>query len=252
MSGRVVVVTGASSGIGRAIALGFGREGWRVIVNYARSRDLADVVAAEIRTAGGEAVTIQADVSDPAAVDRLRDQAVAAWGAVDVWVNNAGADILTGEAPKRSPLERLQMLLAVDVTGTFLCCRAIGPYLKERGDGLIINMSWDHVIQGRKGTEGELYAAAKGAIWSYSKSLARSLAPAVRVNILAPGWVRTKFGEQLEVEREASARRIAASTPLQRWGTPEDFPGVCLFLASPAARFITGQTIAVNGGVIMF
>lgn len=252
MERRVVVVTGASSGIGRAIALGFGAQGWRVAVNYARSADLAAEVVAAIQRAGGEAISVQADVGDARAVDSLREAAIAAWGGVDVWINNAGADILTGGAPALTPLERLQMLLQVDVTGTFLCCEAILPHMRERGDGLIINMAWDHVIQGMKGMEAQLYGLAKGAIWSYSKSLARSVAPAVRVNTLAPGWVRTKFGEQLEAERAESSRRIAESTPMKRWGVPEDFPGLCLFLASPAARFITGQTFAVNGGLITF
>ncbi|HYG60623.1 MAG TPA: SDR family oxidoreductase [Symbiobacteriaceae bacterium] len=245
---KTVVVTGASSGIGRAIALAFGREGWRVAVHCRESLAGARAVAAAIAEADGESRVLQADVSDPGAVARLAEEARAAWGRIDVWVNNAGADILTGSAPAKSPLERLQMLLQTDVTGTFLCCQAVAPILRAQGEGLIINMAWDHVVHGMAGIEAELYAAAKGAVWAYSKSLARSLAPTVRVNVLAPGWIKTRFGAEMA---ESTARRIAQSAPLERWGTPEDVAGVALFLASPAARFITGQTFAVNGGVVM-
>jgi 3-oxoacyl-[acyl-carrier protein] reductase len=244
----VVVVTGASSGIGRAIALAFGRQGWCVVVNCRQSLNEAEAVAAGVRDVGGEALVVQADVAESAAVADMVSRSLGAWGQIDVWVNNAGADILTGDASARTELERLQMLLQVDVVGTYLCCRAVTPVMRARGEGLILNMAWDHVVQGMAGTEAELYAAAKGAVWAYSKSLARSLAPAVRVNSLAPGWVQTKFGEQLSAE---SARKIADATPLKRWGTPEDVAGVALFLASPAARFITGQTFAVNGGTVM-
>lgn len=249
MAGRqVAVITGASTGIGRAIALAFGREGAAVVINYARSAKEAEAVGEAVRASGGRALVVQADVSDAAAVDRLVQRTLDAYSRIDVWVNNAGADILTGEAADLPPAERLQMLLQVDVMGTFLCCQAVVPVMQRAGGGVMLNMSWDHVVHGMAGIEAQLYAMAKGAVWSYSKSLARSVAPLVRVNTLAPGWVRTKFGQQM---REESANRVAASTPLQRWGEPEDFGGLVLFLASPEARFITGQTFAVNGGTVM-
>ena len=120
---------------------------------------------------------------------------------IDVWINNAGADILTGAAREWSPERRLDELLAVDVRGTFMCCKAIGPLMRhQEGGGLIIKMAWDHVVSGLGTEEGELFGAAKGAIWGFSKSLARSLAPSVRVNVLAPGWVETEWGSGLKPE----------------------------------------------------
>jgi 3-oxoacyl-[acyl-carrier protein] reductase len=245
MAGPVAVVTGASSGIGRALALAFGQAGYRVGVGFCRSRGAAEAVCDLIPTA----LPLAADVSDPGAVARMVSSVTGAWGAIDVWVNNAGADILTGDAGRLPDFQRLEQLLRVDVMGTFACCRAVAPEMQARGGGLILNMAWDHVACGMAGPEGELFALAKGAVWAYSKSLARSLAPTVRVNTLAPGWVRTKFAETLS---DASVARISAGTPLGRLGVPDDLAGVALFLASPAARFITGQTFAVNGGVVMF
>ncbi len=247
--GQVAVVTGASSGIGQAIARALAARGAAVVINYRESAAAAAATVADIRSAGGQAGAIQADVSVPAQVANLVRQTWAEFGRIDVWVNNAGADILTGDAPQQPELERLTRLWQVDVQGTFLCCRAVAPVMQAQGAGLILNMAWDHVQNGMAGVEAELYATAKGAIWAFSKSLARSLAPAVRVNVLAPGWVRTKFGTQMCPE---SARCVAEGTPMQRWGTPDDVAAAAVYLASPEAAFITGQTLAVNGGVVMF
>lgn len=252
MPQQVAVVTGASSGIGRAIAQALAARGAAVVVNYRHSAAAAAAVAAAIREAGGQALAVAADVSDPAQVEGLVRRTRAEFGRIDVWVNNAGADILTGSAPQAPELERLTRLWQVDVQGTFLCCRAVAPVMQAQGAGLILNMAWDHVVAGMAGVEAELYATAKGAVWAFSKSLARSLAPAVRVNVIAPGWIRTRFGDELEEARPEAARRIAEGTPLQRWGTPEDVAAVAAFLASPAAAFLTGQTFAVNGGVVMW
>jgi len=109
-------------------------------------------------------------------------------------------------------------------------------------------MSWDHVLTGMRGTNPQMYAAVKGGVLAFSKSLARSVAPRVRVNVLAPGWIETAFGESLD---EKTRREIAGTTPLERWGTPEDVAGAAVFLASPAAAFLTGQTILVGGGAVM-
>jgi 3-oxoacyl-[acyl-carrier protein] reductase len=113
---------------------------------------------------------------------------------------------------------------------------------------VIINMSWDHVLSGMAGTNPQMFAAVKGGVLAFSKSLARSLAPRVRVNVIAPGWIETSFGEGLDAKRH---RAIAEATPLERWGTPDDVAGAAIFLASPAAAFITGQAILVGGGVVM-
>jgi len=138
-------------------------------------------------------------------------------------------------------------VLAVDLRGTIVASWAAAELMRERG-GAIVNMSWDHVDLGMAGENPVLYAAAKGGIRSFSKSLARQVAPRVRVNILAPGFIETAFGEQAD---ERWRRDVEARTPLGRWGAPEDLVGAAIFLASEESRFLTGQTIMVNGGVVM-
>jgi len=249
LAGLQIVVTGSSSGIGRAIALACARAGADITIHYATGREAAEQAAAEVRALGRRAYVAQADIAQADDVQRLVDEAHAAHGRIDVWVNNAGADILTGAAATWSPEQRLDLLLAVDVRGTFLCCKTVAPLMRRQaGGGQIINMAWDHVVSGLGTEEGELFGAAKGAIWGFSKSLARSLAPSVRVNVLAPGWIETSFAVDLNSSRRAE---VSDSTPLGRWGTPDDVAGAAVFLASPAAAFITGQTIMVGGGVVM-
>ncbi len=242
------VVTGASSGIGRAIAEAFAREGADLAITYRRNREGAQQALAAIRAAGREASAIEADVSRAEDVLRLVEEAFAQLGRVDVWVNNAGADILTGEGAGLSDREKLQRALDVDLRGTVLCSWAVAERLRAQGHGVILNVSWDHALVGAPGRLAEIYAAAKGGILSFSKSLARSFAPEVRVNILAPGWITTAFSEGLP---DAPRRHIAETTPLGRWGTPEDVAQAALFLASAEAEFMTGVTLLVNGGVVM-
>lgn len=246
---RSAVVTGASKGIGREIALAFAREGARVVISYLHSTDAARSVVASIEALGGKALAVLADASVPGQVDRLVDTALSRFGKIDIWVNNAGADILTGPAPRLSLQERLERLLNIDVKGTVFACRAAAEVMRRQGSGKIINIAWDHIFTGMGTPEGELYALAKGAVWAYSKSLARSLAPSVQVNIIAPGWIETAWGKSLDPEIHA---RIAAGTPLKRWGQPADVAAAAVFLASTDADFITGHTLVVNGGVVMY
>ena len=144
------------------------------------------------------------------------------------------------------PFERkLAELWAVDVRAAIRLSRAVGKRMQERGRGVIINMGWDHAETGMAGDSGELFAAVKGAIMAFSKSLALSLAPEVRVLCLAPGWIRTAWGEQAS---PAWQERVLRETPLGRWGTPEDVAAAVRWLVSPAASFVTGQIIRINGG----
>ena len=249
LAGKVVLVTGGSSGIGRAIALAAARAGADLAITYRGNAAGAEAAAADIRSAGRRCEVLRADVSREADVAALAGALAERFGRVDAWINNAGADILTGTGGRLSRLEKLDLLLAVDLRGTILASWAAVDLMRAQGGGVIINMSWDHVSLGMEGENPILYAAAKGGIMSFSKSLAREVAPNIRVNILAPGFIDTAFGQE-----EASPgwrREVEARTPLGRWGVPEDVAAAAVFLASDDAAFLTGQMLMVNGGVVM-
>jgi 3-oxoacyl-[acyl-carrier protein] reductase len=248
LDGKTVVVTGGSSGIGRAIAARCAAAGADVLITYRRNREGAEKAAREMSQGGRRAQIHPADISREEDIDALARQAAEGLGRVDVWINNAGADILTGQGGRLSPREKLDLVLAVDVRGTVLASWAAAKLMREQGrEGVIINMSWDHVTLGMAGENPVLYSAAKGAVMSFSKSFAREVAPDIRVNILAPGFIETAFG------KDANSRfrqEVVEQTPLGRWGTPEDVAAAAVFLASDDARFLTGQMIMVNGGVV--
>jgi 3-oxoacyl-[acyl-carrier protein] reductase len=241
------VVTGASSGIGRAIAERYAAEGAVVLLTHRDSPERAREVVDAIAAGGGRALVLQADLGTRDACERLVAEARDALGRIDVWVNNAGADVLTGEAAEWEWERKLDILLAVDLKGTIACSYAVAEVMQEHG-GAIVNMSWDHVTTGMAGENPQLFAAAKGGVLAFSKSLARRVAPAVRVNVLCPGWIETAFGEHADREFH---RSVEEDTPLGRWGRPDDVADAALYLASPAAGFVTGQAINVNGGVVM-
>ena len=249
LAGRTMLVTGASSGLGRAIALAAARAGADVGITYVANEKGAREVEREIRDLGRRAATFHLDLRDVRSIDAIGPAASAALGRLDVWVNNAGADILTGTGGALSKIEKMDLVLQVDLRGTMLASwRAAELLGAQESGGVIINMSWDHVSFGMQGTNPQIYGAAKGGIMTFSKCLARSLAPRVRVNVLAPGWIETAFGQTLD----ANVRQtVIDGTPLERWGRPEDVAGAAVFLASPAASFLTGQTIMVGGGIVM-
>lgn len=250
LQGKRTVVTGASSGIGRAIALAYAEAGAAaVLVTYHRNADGAAAVVEELSRRGATASAHQLDLADPTSPGRLADEVKRRLGGVDAWVNNAGADILTGPWAKRSREEKLAYVLDIDVKGTALASWAALELMREQATGgVILNVAWDHVTAGMAGENPMIYAAAKGGVLSFSKSLAREVAPGVRVNVLAPGFIETAFGEQARTSWREHVERI---TPLGRWGTPEDVAHAAVYLASDAAAFLTGQTMMVNGGVVM-
>jgi 3-oxoacyl-[acyl-carrier protein] reductase len=249
LAGLAMLVTGGSSGIGRAIALACARAGGDVAITFNRNEAGAASVAAEIRALGRRAVVLPLNLADEPSIRAVGPAAVQALGRIDIWINNAGADILTGGQASWSTIDKLDLLLAVDLRGTMLASwQAVEILSAQPEGGAIINMSWDHVLTGMPGINPQMYSAVKGGVLAFSKSLARSVAPRVRVNVLAPGWIETAFGEGVD---EATRRTVAESTPMKRWGTPDDVAGAAVYLASPAASFITGHAIMVGGGIVM-
>jgi 3-oxoacyl-[acyl-carrier protein] reductase len=247
LSGLRAMVTGSSSGIGRAIALELASAGADVLINARKSREAADAVAGEAQARGVRASVLMADLAEIDRCEQLASSAWEVWGGLDVWVNNAGADTLTGAAARWPFKRKLAALWDVDVRATILLSRAIGTRMKGAGGGVILNVGWDQADTGMEGDSGQMFGATKGAVMAFSRSLALTLAPEVRVNCLAPGWIRTAWGEGASSPWQ---ERVLRETPLRRWGTPEDVAAAARWLASPAARFLTGQTIRVNGGVV--
>jgi 3-oxoacyl-[acyl-carrier protein] reductase len=245
---KTVVVTGASSGIGESIATTFAREGAHVVVNYNTSTEKAEHIVKQIKGSGGNAVAIRANVSDPKDVTFLIDEALSELGKIDIWVNNAGADILTGKGAELSEQEKLQLLIDVDLKGTINCCWGVLPVMEQAGHGVIINMTWDLAIHGFQGRNPQIFAAVKAGVRGFSQSLAKSVAPDVRVNLVAPGWIETAFAEEL-MKTTYYQERIS-EIPLNRFGKSEDVANAALYLASDEASYITGQIININGGLV--
>ena len=242
---KTAVVTGSSSGIGRAIALELARAGAAIVLHARQNEEAARGVAEEIRALGSPGLVLLADLADGDLHDALVDEAWHWRSGVDIWINNAGCDVLTGAAAKWSFEQKLEHLWRVDVAATMRLSRQVGRRMQERGTGVILNMGWDGAQRGMAGDSGELFAACKGAVMAFSRSLAKSLAPEVRVNCLAPGWIKTAWGVGASQSWQERAQRESI---LHRWGTPDDVAQVACFLVSPAAAFITGQIVDVNGG----
>lgn len=245
LHGQTAIVTGSSSGIGRAIALELAAGGAQLLVHANASHDAAEEVATLIRGQGRAAEVILCDLAAPDSHPSFVERAWQWQGGIDIWVNNAGADVLTGAAAKQSFEEKLEHLWRVDVQATLSLSRMAGRRMKQRGRGVILNMGWDQAEWGMGGDSGEMFAAVKGAIMAFSRSLAQSLAPQVRVNCLAPGWIQTSWGKNASASWQERATRESLRG---RWGTPEDVAQIARFLVSPAADFLNGQIIPINGG----
>jgi 3-oxoacyl-[acyl-carrier protein] reductase len=240
---RWAVVTGSTRGIGRAIALELAAAGANVVVHGRNAAAAAEVCAA-IRQLKRDAAAIVTDLAHAAGRTELVEQS---WRqrSVDIWVNNAGVDVLTGASAEAPFDEKLRRLWEVDVLGTVDLSRSVGVRMKDRGQGTIINIGWDQAATGMAGDSGEMFAVIKGGIMNFTRSLAKSLAPTVRVNCIAPGWIRTAWGEEAS---DYWQERAKGESLLERWGEVEDIARVVRFLASDAASFVNGQIIAVNGG----
>jgi NAD(P)-dependent dehydrogenase (short-subunit alcohol dehydrogenase family) len=247
LAGKVALVTGAQQGIGKAIALAYGREGASVVINYLDNQTAAEEIASQIRTLGQRAVPIAGDVAQAADVRRMV-AAGESLGGIDILVNNAGI------FPRVEFLDMTEAqwdeVLSVNLKGTFLCTQAVAQKLVERGRaGAVINLASSAAF--RSSPRGVHYVASKAGIVGVTRATALELAPyRVRVNAIAPGTTDTaqpRYGMS-EEELQAAGRQV----PLGRMGTPEDVADLAVFLASEEARHITGQTLHVNGGQYLY
>lgn len=246
MSNTISLITGSTQGIGKATALALAKTGSDIILNSRHTDERASVVQAMIETQGRRAIHLPADISDPEALSTLVQQAWDWQGRVDLWVNNAGADVLSGPKWRLSWENRMEQLISTDLWGVVRASQWAGEQMKGQGFGQVINIGWDQAENGGVSTEsGLLFSLIKGGIMAYTRNLATALAPTVRVNCVAPGWIETEWGERISPGLYESIRN---QIPMGRWGTPEDVANAIVWLASPAASFITGQTIYVNGG----
>jgi 3-oxoacyl-[acyl-carrier protein] reductase len=244
LAGKWALVTGSSGGIGAAIARELASSGANLILHGNRHPESAGQLADELRR---QQVTVRVVLHDFSNSAGLEDFVEKVWqiAPLDILVNNAGVDVLTGPAADWSFSKKLAALWAVDVEATTHLSRSLGTKMKDRGAGLIVNIGWSLAEMGMAGESGEYFATVKGAVMAFSRSLAKSLAPYVRVNCVAPGWIQTKWGETAS---EYWQERAASESLVGRWGAPEDVARVVRFLASPEAAFVNGQIINVDGG----
>jgi len=248
LKGQVVLITGASSGIGRATAEAMAREGARVGVNYLKNQRGAEEAVEAIRKAGGGALAIRADVTHQHEVHALVAAVRKQWGRIDILVNNAG-DMIARHTLADMTEEYWDQIMDLNLKSAFLCTQAVWEEMAARKSGCIINVT---SIAGRNGggVGVAAYAAAKGALLTYTKSLAKELGPqGIRVNGIAPGVIATPFHERLTSPE--LMKKLVANIPLGRAGTAEEIADVILFLVSPPARYILGETVEVNGGMLM-
>lgn len=244
LQGQIAVVTGASRGIGRAVALALAAEGAKVVVNYASSSGAAEAVVAEIQQMGSEAIALQANVAEADQVDVLFNAVLEKWGRVDVLVNNAG--IARDTLLLRMKLEDWQAVIDLNLTGVFLCTKAASKIMLKQRSGRIINLT---SVVGEMGNPGQAnYSASKAGVIGFTKTVAKEVASrGITVNAIAPGFIQTDMTADLKAGEE-----ILKLIPLGRYGQPEEVAGLARFLAAdPAAAYITGQVINIDGGMVM-
>ncbi len=250
LSGRTVVVTGSSRGIGAAIARKAAASGAAVILHgRTESSHLRNLCHELKATVANESTAIAADFSDRQQWMPFVEKCFAWRGRVDAWVHAAGADVLTTEHRSSSLEQRLDMLWQVDVAAAVLLLNEVGRRMSDNASGgelpAIVTIGWDQAVHGMEGEAGILFGTTKAAVMAFTKSLACHLAPRVRVNCIAPGWIRTAWGA---TATEVWQERAREESLLDRWGEVDDVAGLAAFLIGPHAAFVNGQVIPCNGG----
>jgi 3-oxoacyl-[acyl-carrier protein] reductase len=246
--GKVALITGASSGIGRATALEFGRSGAHLVVNYNSSVEAAEQVVHEIQTEGGQAIAVQADVSRAGDIDHLVQLTLQHYGRIDILVNNAGT-LVDRQQISEMDESLWDRVMDVNLKSVFLCCQAVIPHMKKLGGGRIINVTSVAARNGG-GLGAGHYSAAKAGVLTLSKNLAKELAGSgIMVNAVSPGVIATLYHDKFTHPDVRGA--FLKTIPLGREGTPEEVAAVIVFLASEYASYILGETIEINGGVWM-
>lgn len=245
LANKTALVTGASRGIGRATALELAKAGAKIAVNYAGNRAAAEEVVALIEAAGGQAFMVQADVGDAAAVDAMVKAVVERFGSIDILVNNAG--ITRDNLIMRMKEADWDAVIHTNLKGIFNCTKVVSKLMMKQRYGRIVNMTSVVGVMGNAGQSN--YAAAKAGVIGFTKSMAKELASRnINVNAVAPGYISTDMTAELP---EQAKTELQTQIPLQRLGTPADVAAAVLFLVSPGADYITGQTLHVDGGMVM-
>ena len=245
LANKTALVTGASRGIGRATAIELAKAGAKVAVNYAGNRAAAEEVVAQIQAAGGQAFMVQADVGDAAAVDAMVKSVVEQFGSIDILVNNAG--ITRDNLIMRMKEEDWDAVIHTNLKGIFNCTKVVTKLMMKQRYGRIVNMTSVVGVIGNAGQSN--YAAAKAGVIGFTKSMAKELASRnITVNAVAPGYISTDMTADLPDQAKAD---LQSQIPLQRLGNPADVASAVLFLVSPGADYITGQTLHVDGGMVM-
>jgi 3-oxoacyl-[acyl-carrier protein] reductase len=249
LEGKVALVTGAAVGIGRAIAVTYGREGAKVVVNYSKSRKEAEETAQQVKGAGGDALLIQANVAKDSEVRAMVAQTLEKYGRIDILVNNAGVTAFVDFADLDGLTDDVwDRLYRVNVKGTFFCCRAVSLPMKKQGAGRIINLA---SVAGLWPQGSSIaYCCSKVAVIQLSKCLAKTLGPEIQVNVIAPGTIAETRWNVGRPNLDAIMAKAGQTAPLKRVGTPEDIADATLFLATRGG-FMTGDVMVVDGGLLL-